>query len=366
MSEVAKEAIKLPRVFVVNPDPKHRGDVERALGRHYDISGFSDNGEALNAIRDTHPDIVVFDERAKPRSGDSLLDIKRRSPDMKDIPFIITGSSKQSAPYASQLDHGIDDFLSAPYKRSALLGKISRLISGTAERNWEKLPEITAKPLKVTVEEYQGIARAIEKGEPIDYSSAEASCAPVVEAIRANAHHDLLKAVQSHHDYTYVHSLRVSTLLTLFGHGIGVKGDDLMVLSTGGLLHDVGKMVTPESVLNKPGKLDDEEWVVMKGHVDHTKDLLAVSPEVTHGARIIAEQHHEKIDGSGYPLGLKGRELNDLARMSAIVDIFGALTDKRSYKPAYPSEKAFAILESMTEQIDQNMLKLFKSIFGDG
>ena len=158
--------------------------------------------------------------------------------------------------------------------------------------------------------------------------------------------------------------MRVATLLTLFGYGIGMRGDDLLVLSTGGLLHDVGKMITPPTILDKPGKLTEEEWPVMRDHVVESRNLLDAGDDMTKGAKIIAEQHYEKIYGMGYPLGLKGAELNELARMSGIVDIFGALTDERSYKPAFPPAKAFAILESMQTGIDQNLLMLFKDIFG--
>ena len=100
----------------------------------------------------------------------------------------------------------------------------------------------------------------------------------------------------------------------------------------------------------------------------HTAEILARSrvydttPDITHGIRIIGEQHHEKLDGSGYPKGLKGNELNELARMSVICDIFGALTDERSYKEAFPPEMAFEILEEMDKQLDQRLVAIFKEV----
>ncbi len=109
-----------------------------------------------------------------------------------------------------------------------------------------------------------------------------------------------------------------------------------------------------------------EEWPVMRDHVTRSCQLLDESADVTKGALIIARQHHEKIDGSGYPKGLKGSELNELARISVIVNIFGALTDARSYKPPFEQEKAFAIFEDMQSQIDQNLLKIFRAIFEPG
>ena len=96
----------------------------------------------------------------------------------------------------------------------------------------------------------------------------------VAEAVRSGAHHNLLKSVQSHHNYTYVHSMRVATLLNLFGHGLGMKGNNLLILSTAGLLHDVGKLVTPPLILNKPGKLSDEEWPNMRDHAVQCAALI--------------------------------------------------------------------------------------------
>jgi HD-GYP domain-containing protein (c-di-GMP phosphodiesterase class II) len=143
---------------------------------------------------------------------------------------------------------------------------------------------------------------------------------------------------------------------------MGMKGTDLMTLSTGGLLHDVGKMQIPHLVLNKPGKLSDEEFVVMKSHVTKSIDYLELNKELPKGVIIIAGQHHEKIDGTGYPKGLKGKELNELARMASIIDVFGALTDRRVYKDPMPPEKAFDIMQGFEGHLDLQFLALFKDI----
>jgi len=195
--------------------------------------------------------------------------------------------------------------------------------------------------------------------------AAEESCVPLVEAVNSHEYDGILDGVKGHHNYTYVHSLRIATFLSIFGHTIGMRGDDLQTLASGGLLHDVGKMATPQDILNKNGKLDDREWPVMQGHVEQSRIILDRTPGISAGVRIIALQHHEKIDGSGYPLGLKDNELNELARMSMIVDIFGALTDERSYKPAFPPEKAFAILEDLDNKLDQGLVKVFRGVLED-
>ena len=358
-----KLEITVPKVFVVMNDDKHRGELEKALTKYFKLTVFSDSNNAMRALETESPDVVIIENDIKPLGGARLLVQQASSPPCK-AGVLLTRDQGEDFTVSLENATCAGRYLTWPFPAKQLMDAITELINENALKSWEDLPETQAKTLKLTVDEYQGIADAIASGEPINYNSAAESCTPLVDAINEGGHHDLLKNVQAHHNYTYVHSMRVATLLTLFGYGIGMRGDDLLVLSTGGLLHDTGKLVTPPNILDKPGKLTEEEWPIMRDHVVESGNLLDAGDDVTKGAKIIAEQHHEKIDGTGYPKGLKGAELNELARMSAIVDIFGALTDERSYKPAFPPAKAFAILESMETGIDQNLLALFKEIFG--
>jgi HD-GYP domain-containing protein (c-di-GMP phosphodiesterase class II) len=357
--------ITLPSVFLIAHEPRHRGELESLLARHFNVHTYDDVHAAMGALESQAPDVVVIENDMPPKGGLRML-VMQASGLSKSPGFLVTANKGEGLNVSFADGPAAGRYLTWPFSGRVLIDQISELINLSAEKGWESLPEIQRRPLQMTVAEYQKVSDAIAAGEPIDYKSAAESCGPLVEATKDGAAHALLKAVQSHHDYTYVHSTRVATLLTLFGHGLGMTGDNLLILSTGGLLHDVGKLVTPPEILGKPGKLDDQEWPIMQNHVVESGHLLSLNPDVVKGARIIAEQHHEKLDGTGYPLGLKGKDLNDLARMSTIVDIFGALTDARSYKPAFPAEKAFAILEDMSGGIDQNLLKVFKEIFLPG
>jgi HD-GYP domain-containing protein (c-di-GMP phosphodiesterase class II) len=357
--------ITLPSVFLIAHEPRHRGELESLLTKHFKVQTFGDVHAAIGALESQTPDVVVVENDMPPKGGLRMLVMQAGG--LSRPPGFLVTAGKGEGLNVSFADGPIQGrYLTWPFTGRVLIDQISQLINKAAERGWEDLPEIQRKPLQMTVEEYQKVADAIAAGEPINYTTAAESCEPLVEATREGEAHALLKAVQTHHDYTYVHSTRVATLLTLFGHGLGMKGDNLLILSTGGLLHDVGKLVTPPEILGKPGKLDDQEWPIMQHHVVESGILLSHSHHIVKGPQIIAEQHHEKLDGTGYPKGLKGKELNDLARMSAIVDIFGALTDARSYKPAFSAEKSFAILEDMDSAIDQNLLKVFKEIFLPG
>lgn len=360
-----QSGITVPTVFVVAHDERHRGEMERLLSRHFKVHVHGDVHAAMGDLENHCPEVVVVENDMPPKGGTRML-VTQSGILEKPPGFLITSNKGEGFDISFENMPVAGRYLTWPFTGRVLIDQISQLINTAAERGWNVLPEIQRRPLKMTVAEYQKVADAIAAGEPIDYNSATKSCEPLVEATRNHAAHDLLVAVQSHHDYTYVHSTRVATLLTMFGYGLGMRGDQLLILSTGGLLHDVGKLVTPPEILGKPGKLDDREWPIMQNHVVESGHLLDHNPDVVKGARIIAEQHHEKLDGTGYPLGLKGKDLNDLARMSSIVDIFGALTDARSYKPAFPAEKAFAILTDMGPAIDQNLLKVFREIFEPG
>lgn len=230
------------------------------------------------------------------------------------------------------------------------------------EASWEDIEPTQKAALKGSLDSFNTIADLIQDGQPIPYDNVRDSCTPLVEAVQNKNYKSILSGVSKHDNYTYVHSLRVATLLSLFGDLLGIKGEDLMVLSTGGLLHDVGKMSIPNDVLNKPGKLTDEEFVIIKSHVNETIKVLDESPGLPKGVLIIARQHHEKLDGTGYPNGIKDGELNELARMASIIDIFSAITDRRVYKDPVPAEQAIKIMINMKDQLDQQLLTLFKAM----
>ncbi len=351
---------KPANIFIVNDDREHREQIRLVLSSLFNVSSFNDNSAAFDAMLAQKPDLVIVDERMLENGIGCLFD-KRRHPDLKNIPFIIAGK-EAARQYVTGEGSDADTLLVRPFTRNNIMIRVSDALSFGIEKEWEGLPEQEKTTLQNTLEEFQDISKAIEEKRPLDLAASSKSCEPLVESINNQQFHGILDNVRGHHNYTYVHSLRVATYLSIFGHAIGIRGDDLLTLATGGLLHDVGKMVTPQDVLNKSSKLDDEEWLCMKEHVNNSSEVYDKTPDISQGIRIIGEQHHEKLDGSGYPRGLKGSELNELARMSAIVDIFGALTDERSYKPAFPPEMAFNILEEMTDQLDQNLVSIFRKV----
>jgi len=142
------------------------------------------------------------------------------------------------------------------------------------------------------------------------------------------------------------HSLRVAEITVRLAKAMGINEEDLVHIRRGALLHDMGKLGVPDSILLKPGKLTDEEWVVMKQHPQFAYNML--SPiDYLRPALDIPYSHHEKWDGSGYPRGLKGETIPLAARIFAVIDVWDALNSDRPYRKAWPKKK---VLDYLQEQ----------------
>lgn len=145
--------------------------------------------------------------------------------------------------------------------------------------------------------------------------------------------------------YLMERSLNVSILMALFARHLGIDKKTTEILALGALLHDIGKVRVPESILMKPGRLSDDEFEIMKSHVTHAVSMLEEQGEgLPTLVMDVVANHHERLDGEGYPKGLKAGQLSRYARMISIVDVYDALTAERVYKPAMPPTKALRLL----------------------
>lgn len=140
-----------------------------------------------------------------------------------------------------------------------------------------------------------------------------------------------LSRIRNMDTYTFEHSVNIGVLMMSFAKSRGMSADEIHDVGVGGLLHDIGKAITPTHILNKPGKLTDEEFKIMREHVVHSRTILLETPGINKNALDVGALHHEKFDGSGYPDGKKGDEISDIGQMSAIVDVYDALTADRCY-----------------------------------
>ncbi len=150
-------------------------------------------------------------------------------------------------------------------------------------------------------------------------------------------------------EYLLEHSVAVAIYITIFAHHLKISKEIVQHLSVGAFLHDIGKIKIPDSVLNKPGKLTDEEFTIMKTHANHSIDIIKKTPGINELSLEIAALHHEKLNGEGYPFQVKGEDINQYGRMIAICDIFDALTANRVYKEGFTHSKAFSILRELAK-----------------
>ena len=183
---------------------------------------------------------------------------------------------------------------------------------------------------------------------------------------------DLMKAVLEHDtiaidiqelkvcdEYTFKHSVDVATMAMVIARQIGMPQKCIYEIGICGLLHDIGKSKIPNEVLNKPGKLTDEEFAMMKNHTLYGYEILKDKPEISDAVRLGVLQHHEKLNGRGYPSGISEDYISPYAKILSVVDIYDALVTERPYKAAYTQRTAVELLMSMTSELDIEAMKAF-------
>lgn len=170
--------------------------------------------------------------------------------------------------------------------------------------------------------------------------------------------------IKNKDDYTYLHSVAVCALMIALGKQLNYTGD-MHALGMAGLLHDVGKMFIPEEILNKPGKLTDEEFKIVKNHPLKGWEALKESGEKNEVALDVCLHHHERVDGKGYPEQLSGDKLSLVARMGAVCDVYDAITSDRSYKKGWePAEALKKMAEWQNGHFDETVFKAFVKAIG--
>ncbi|MCM0613581.1 HD-GYP domain-containing protein [Marinobacter sediminum] len=174
-----------------------------------------------------------------------------------------------------------------------------------------------------------------------------------------------LGRIREKDNYLMEHSVNLSVLMSLFGNYRSLPADALHQTIVGALLHDLGKILTPDEVLHKPGRLSAEEFEIMKLHARHSREILATTEGIGELTVITAAQHHERLDGSGYPEGLKGDDISVYGRMVAITDVYDAITADRVYhKGMTPTQGLKKLLEWSGDHLDPSLVKQFIRCIG--
>jgi len=164
---------------------------------------------------------------------------------------------------------------------------------------------------------------------------------------------------------TYQHSVSSCALLVMFGQHLGMDEESLLEVGMGGMLHDLGKMRVPDHILNKPGKLTEAEFAVMKDHVILGVEVLRRTPGISRTVLQVAEEHHERYEGTGYPRHEKGEEISQLGRMAAIVDVYDAITSNRIYhRGMEPPAALTKLFEWSDHHFDPELVQHFIQAIG--
>jgi putative two-component system response regulator len=290
----------------------------------------AENGmQAIEKAKAYQPDVILLDVMMPGMTGFEVCERIRSDPQVAEIPIIILTALDDRDALLTGLKAGADDFISKPFDRFELR---ARLIGITRLNRYHKLVDEREKLQKA----HQHLLDAYD-------------------ATIAGWSH----AMDLRDRETEGHSQRVTELTLKLAKAFGIEDDALTHVRHGALLHDMGKLGIPDSILQKPDQLNPEEWVVMRKHPQLAYEML-YPVEYLRPALDIPYCHHEKWDGTGYPRGLKGEEIPLAARIFAIVDVWDAITSDRPYRPAYTIDQARAhILEQSGRHFDPQVVDVF-------
>jgi putative nucleotidyltransferase with HDIG domain len=174
-----------------------------------------------------------------------------------------------------------------------------------------------------------------------------------------------LTTLKNYDNYTFTHMVNVSILTMGQARGLGIDGPLLREFGLAALMHDIGKVRTPLEILNKPDKLNEHEFVIMKRHVVDGAEILRMTPDVPALAPVVAFEHHLRVDASGYPVGVTRTSLNIGTMLCSIADVYDAMRSQRHYQQAFPTDRILAVLKNNDgTQFDQHLVRRFVQLIG--
>jgi len=295
-----------PRAFVVDDEDQHRELLLHILKREgFEVVVSSNGREALEKLRGSDPDIVLLDYMMPQMRGDEVLGQIRASKATARLPVLMLTAIKDADEQVRLIDQGADDFVNKPYEPGILLARVRSLVR--------------MKRLNDETESFENVLRS------------------------------MTSAVEAKDPYTRGHSERVALIGERLAAEMGLDEKTQLLLRRGGLLHDIGKVAIELSFINKPGKLTDEEFAIMKTHPEHGARIC--EPLRTARQMIpLIRNHHEKLNGYGYPDGLVEDQIPVEVRIISVADVYDALTTDRPYRKAMPHERALGILKEEVER----------------
>ncbi|MBD3240060.1 MAG: response regulator [Chitinivibrionales bacterium] len=318
------------RILVIDDEELGRNLMRDTLSPcGFDVTTLAGPNEALEQVVEIAPDVILTDLMMPEMSGYELVRKLKTCEYTLTIPVVVVSVLEDVDDRVKALEAGADDYLQKPYSKSELLARVRNLVKVKAYND-----QLEAQERKLQIE----LAR----------KSSEARKAwDRLRSISLDTVFRLTRAAEYRDEDTGEHIQRMSHYTSLVAEKMGLALTTVELIRYASTLHDVGKIGIPDSILLKPGKLDPQEWVTMKTHTTIGGRILDGSKaDFMKMGRVIALTHHEKWDGSGYPNGLKGSEIPLVGRITAIADVFDALTSRRPYKEPFSLDEALDIIKA--------------------
>jgi putative nucleotidyltransferase with HDIG domain len=242
---------------------------------------------------------------------------------------------------------GASDVLRRPFDGAALRKCLDRHLVALADRTARLAQEPGGRSIASAALALDRVFTGLVSGGPLDVATVEKASDQVLSGIENVGLAQWLATVRNYHENTFQHCLIVTGVATAFGHRNGMRRSDVLTLTIAGLLHDVGKAQIPVAILDKPGRLTEEEFAVIKQHPVAGYEYIRAQNVVDGETLTAIRYHHEYLDGSGYPDGLSADRIGDLTRIMTVCDVYGALVERRAYKAAKSPQAALEILTAM-------------------
>ena len=305
----------------------------------YQVSTAKHGRTGIDIARERIPDLIICDLMMPPPNGIEVLTILNQDPRTANIPFIFLTARASETDKVRGLLSGADDYVVKPFAKDELIARVKSVLRRRQKANVES-KETANKEILHLRDEIAHIMRVSE----VNWEKFVDSLIHML-ALRDNE--------------TEEHAWRVTSLVEKTAAALDIDGEALLHIRWGAILHDVGKVGIPDSILLKPGPLTNEERAVMMLHPQIASQILSplgLPPKTLD----IPLRHHERWDGSGYPDNLAGEQIPLSARIFAVVDVWDALTSDRPYRKAWSHEKTFEyILEQSGKQFDPDVVHVF-------
>ncbi len=333
-------------VLIVDDTPENIEILGGLISEYQRIAAIDGETAISRALQTPQPDVILLDVVMPDMDGFEVCRRLKQDDATCDIPVIFITSFGKVSDETKGFELGAVDYITKPFQPAVVKARIETHMA--LRRAREALSSQNQLLEERVMERTAQLHDALEK-------IREGSLETIVRLSRAAEYKD---------DDTGAHVLRMSHYAELVAHKLELDDTDCLNLLQAAPMHDIGKIGIPDRILLKPGKLDKDEWHIMQRHSKIGADILAGSQsEVVRLAEIVALTHHEKWDGSGYPRGLEGEAIPIAGRITAIADVFDALTSKRPYKEPFSLEKSYAIIrEGRGSHFDPDVVDAFFSL----